>query len=73
MTLLVILLSALTLIGEGVIGGMILLSSDLRPDLLLTLKARAGVTILHVTHDAGEAARLADRLLLMQDGKVTTV
>lgn len=41
-------------------------------ELLLAIKARAGVTILHVTHDPGEAARLADRLLLMQDGQITT-
>lgn len=40
-TLLVILLSVLTVIGELIIGGMILLSDDLRPDLLLTLKLTA--------------------------------
>lgn len=39
-------------------------------DLLLAIKARTRVTILHVTHDWNEAVRLADQLFLMKDGAI---
>lgn len=49
------------------------LDSEMREQilqLLLTIKRMKGVTTLHVTHDLGEAARLADRLFRLVDGKV---
>jgi ABC-type sugar transport system ATPase subunit len=39
-------------------------------DLLADVKTKLGVTVLHITHDRNEAARLADHLLLLQDGKI---
>ncbi len=39
-------------------------------DLLRTLRAHTGVTVLHVTHNSAEAERLADRVLLLRDGRV---
>ena len=38
--------------------------------LLMTIKRRKGVTILHVTHDVGEATQLADKLFRLVDGKI---
>jgi len=38
--------------------------------LLETVRERSRVTILHVTHHLGEAERLADKLLILNDGKV---
>lgn len=38
--------------------------------LLQSLRQRAGVTTLHVTHHQGEADRLADRVLRFADGKI---
>ena len=38
--------------------------------LLKSVQARTGVTTIHVTHSLAEANRLADRLLLVRDGKV---
>jgi len=38
--------------------------------LLVTIHKMKGVTTLHVTHDLGEAATLADRLFRLVDGKV---
>jgi len=39
-------------------------------ELLQKVQQTTGVTILHVTHNLEEAARLADRILRLQDGKV---
>lgn len=39
-------------------------------DLLRSVKAHQAVTTLHVTHHPGEAERLADRIFLLQDGKI---
>jgi len=39
--------------------------------LLLAIKARSRVTILHVTHDVNEAVKLADCLYLMNDGAIS--
>jgi len=36
-------------------------------ELLRSIRARTGVTTLHVTHDASEARRLADRLFILRD------
>lgn len=41
--------------------------------LLLALKARSGITILHVTHDWNEAVKLADRVFLIKDGGIGLV
>jgi molybdate/tungstate transport system ATP-binding protein len=38
--------------------------------LLSDLRRRTGVTILHITHNRAEAARLADRFLLLRDGRL---
>lgn len=38
--------------------------------VLRTVRAHTGVTILHVTHNPAEAARLADRVFLLRDGRV---
>jgi molybdate/tungstate transport system ATP-binding protein len=38
--------------------------------LLKTIRVRTGVTILHVTHNRWDAERLADRILLLRDGRV---
>ncbi|MDT0684592.1 ABC transporter ATP-binding protein [Roseicyclus sp. F158] len=43
------------------------LMQDLAADLL------AGRTVLHVTHDTAEAARLGHHVLLMRDGGITSV
>jgi molybdate transport system ATP-binding protein len=42
-------------------------------DLLRLVRARTGVTTLHVTHDLGESQRLADQLLFLRDGKIEQV
>lgn len=39
-------------------------------DLLLGLQAELRRTVVFVTHDLGEALRLADRLVVLQDGRV---
>lgn len=39
-------------------------------DIILKMKAAGKVTIIVVTHDPAQAARLGDRLLLMQDGRL---
>jgi ABC-type sugar transport system ATPase subunit len=39
-------------------------------DLLRTVRARSGVTTLHVTHDSEEARLLADRVLQLRDGMI---
>ena len=41
--------------------------------LLQTVRERTGVTTLHVTHHLGEARCLADRILRLQEGRVTGV
>ena len=49
------------------------LDDDTRADMcevLRNVRARTGVTILHFTHNLAEAGRLADRILLLQDGRV---
>ncbi len=38
--------------------------------LLESVQARTGVTTLHVTHHLGDAERLADKVFLLQDGKI---
>ena len=38
--------------------------------LLGEVQQSTGVTILHVTHNLDEAEQLADRILVLQDGKV---
>ena len=38
--------------------------------LLRAVRERTGVTTLHVTHDLSEARRLADRMLVLRDGKI---
>ncbi len=40
-------------------------------EVLESVKDRAGVTTLHVTHHSGEAQRLADNVLRLQNGRVT--
>jgi ABC-type sugar transport system ATPase subunit len=40
-------------------------------DLLDTVKQRLGVTVLHITHDRNEAARLADCIYRIEDGVVS--
>jgi len=42
-------------------------------ELLLSIKKQSSVTVLHVTHHAGEAQRLADRRLVFQEGQIVTV
>ncbi len=42
-------------------------------ELLREVKQRTGVTTIHVTHDQNEAARLADRLYVLEDGVVRAV
>jgi ABC-type sugar transport system ATPase subunit len=39
-------------------------------DLLQSVRMRTGVTTLHVTHHPGEAERLADLVLRLEDGQV---
>ncbi len=39
-------------------------------ELLEHVQQSTNVTILHVTHNLGEAERLADRILMLRDGKV---
>jgi ABC-type sugar transport system ATPase subunit len=41
-------------------------------ELLQALRKEAQLTTLHVTHDQGEAQRLADRLLVLRDGRILT-
>jgi len=38
--------------------------------LLHEVQRNTGVTILHVTHNLEEAGQLADRILVLQDGKI---
>jgi molybdate/tungstate transport system ATP-binding protein len=39
--------------------------------ILKTIHGLAGVTTLHITHSRNEARRLADRLYILEDGKLT--
>ncbi len=39
-------------------------------ELLRSVRAQTGVTLLHITHNLSEAGRLADRILLLKDGSV---
>jgi molybdate/tungstate transport system ATP-binding protein len=39
-------------------------------ELLQSLRKEAELTTLHVTHDQGEAQRLADHLLVLREGKI---
>jgi ABC-type sugar transport system ATPase subunit len=41
-------------------------------DLLHSIQENTGVTVLHVTHSASEADRLAQRLFILQNGAVET-
>jgi len=50
------------------------IDEDARDDLLAVLRnshKRLRLTVLHVTHSRQEAERMAERLLVMQDGKIT--
>ncbi|HEY7425210.1 MAG TPA: ABC transporter ATP-binding protein [Gemmataceae bacterium] len=38
--------------------------------LLRSVRKRTGVTVLHVTHSLSEAKKLADRLLLLKNGRI---
>jgi ABC-type sugar transport system ATPase subunit len=38
--------------------------------LLRSVQERTGVTTLHVTHNLSEAKRLADKLLILRDGRI---
>jgi ABC-type sulfate/molybdate transport systems ATPase subunit len=38
--------------------------------LLVSVRRHTGVTTLHITHNAGEALRLADRLFRLRDGRI---
>lgn len=52
------------------------LDEDTREEMCLmleTVRARTGVTILHVTHSASEARRLGDILFQLRDGRVAEV
>ena len=40
--------------------------------LLSTIQQHTGVTVLHITHSMSEANRLADCLLRIEEGQVTT-
>jgi len=42
-------------------------------DLLETVRAHTGVTVLHVTHHWGEAERLADKIMRVDQGRVETI
>jgi ABC-type sugar transport system ATPase subunit len=42
-------------------------------DLLKSVRARTGVTTLHVTHHLGEAKSLADRIYRLRDGQVELI
>jgi ABC-type sulfate/molybdate transport systems ATPase subunit len=39
-------------------------------DLLRTIRSQAGVTTLHITHNADDARQLADRVLVLDAGRV---
>jgi ABC-type sugar transport system ATPase subunit len=39
--------------------------------VLRTVRAHTGVTILHITHSLAEARKLADRILVLKDGRIT--
>lgn len=48
-------------------------TSDQMCQLLATVKQVTGVTTIHVTHNEGEALRLADTLLRLVEGKIEVV
>lgn len=39
-------------------------------DLLKSVQKRTGVTALHITHNLSEARRLADKVIILQDGRI---
>lgn len=39
-------------------------------ELLADIRRRTGVTVLHITHNRAEAERLADRVLVLRDGRI---
>jgi ABC-type sugar transport system ATPase subunit len=39
-------------------------------DVLADIRRRTGITILHITHNRNEAERLADRILLLRNGRI---
>ena len=45
-------------------------TKDEMVELLNSVRKKTKVTILHVTHSLAEARRLADRILVLRDGKV---
>lgn len=42
-------------------------------DVLTDIRRRTGVTLLHITHNRHEAARLADRILQLRDGRIESL
>lgn len=48
-------------------------TSEQMCQLLATVKQVTGVTTIHVTHNEGEATRLADQLFRLVDGKIQAV
>ncbi len=49
------------------------LDDETRSDVcqvLADIRARTGITLLHITHNRSEAERLADRLLILTDGHI---
>lgn len=52
------------------------LDTDLKSELrreLAALQARLGITTIHITHDHAEAHSLADKVMLMRDGRIERV
>ncbi len=49
------------------------LDDDTRTEIcsvLAEVRRRTGITVLHITHNRREAERLADRILLLRDGRI---
>jgi len=45
-------------------------NTEIIEEIILTMKRQRRATLLLITHDPAQAQRLADELLLMQDGKI---
>jgi len=41
-------------------------------DIILRMKKKGGSIVIIATHDMSQAERLADRLLLMKDGRIVS-
>jgi ABC-type sugar transport system ATPase subunit len=48
-------------------------TSEQMCQLLATVKELTGVTTIHVTHNEGEATRLADKLFRLIDGRIQVI